>query len=267
MLDPLMRLFRALKHYEYAAEIPRCFATFRSPYRMLAAYLGWPVTYPFVCQTKAGAGILCSNRYDLTTAWIVFLRDEYTVAPTDDVIVDCGANIGVFSTYAASASPRAKIIALEPYPSTFRALLANIQRNGLASRVFCLQAALSANQGTAYMDTAPDLPTQLRHVTEARDGAVRVNALTLRDLLDSHGLAQADLLKMDIEGSEHAVLLGSDKRVLSRFKRISLEYHRDGPKQTLFRHLQDAGFLLVRDRILGKDYGVANFRRCGGLLT
>ena len=261
MLNQLTRLIRAMKHLEYAAEIPLCFSAFRSPWRMLLAYLGWPTRYPVLCQTKTGVEILCSDRYDITTAWIIFLRDEYSLAATDRVIIDCGANIGVFSAFAASSSPQARIIALEPYPSTFRALLANIQRNGLSSRVSCLRMAISANRGDAYMDNAPGLPTQLRHMTETRDGAVQVEALTLQDLLDTQGLPQADLLKMDIEGSEHGVLLGCDRSVLSRFRRISLEYHHDGPKQPLFRHIQDAGFRLMRDRVLGKDYGVANFQR------
>ena len=60
---------------------------------------------------------------------------------------------------------------------------------------------------------------------------VSVPALTLSSFVERIGIGEFDLLKMDIEGSEHAAVLSADALVLSRFKRVSIEYHQTGEKR------------------------------------
>jgi len=254
------KIARVLRHLEYCDEFRHCFSVFRRPARMIAGYLGLPVSYPFTCGTTGGTKIRVSNRMDLVTAWIIYLRREYTVDPDDEVIVDCGANIGVFTLYAASTAPRSRIFAIEPFPSTFQELRENVGLNHLNSRVSCLSVALSGSDGRVNMYAAAHVSSQGREVIQpSLPDTVSVPAMSLFSLLGGLGVEAVDLLKMDIEGSEHAVLLNSRPGVLACVKRISIEYHRTAPKQPLFDFLNRAGFVLQRDRVLGRDYGVAEF--------
>lgn len=232
---------------------------------MTAGYLGLPVSYPFICATRSGAKIRVANRMDLVTTWIIYLRHEYTVKPSDEIILDCGANIGVFALYAASSAPRSHIFAIEPFPSTFHELCENIKLNNLERQVTCVSIALSGSDGSVNMYAAPHVASQVRQVIRPSGAdTVSVTALTLASLFARIGVGEVDLLKMDIEGSEHPALLQAKPSALARVKRLSVEYHQTAPKGTLFDHLTTAGFALDRDRVLGENYGVAEFTRIVG---
>jgi FkbM family methyltransferase len=261
----LMRIGRGLRHLEYSDEFRRCFSVFRRPVRMIAGYLGLPISYPFTCETTAGTKVRIAGRMDLVTTWIIYLRHEYTVEPDDEIIIDCGANIGVFALYAASSAPRSRVFAVEPFPSTFQDLCENVKLNRLDDRVTCVSIALSASDGMVNMYAAPHVPSQARQVIRpSGSDTVSVPAMSLSSLLGRIGVDAVDMLKMDIEGSEHAALLNAEPSALARVKRISVEYHQIAPKGTLFDHLESAGFVLRYDRILGDNYGVAEFARSVG---
>jgi len=257
-----VKIARGLRHLEYFGEVWRCFSVFRRPLRMLAGYLGPFASYPFICETRAGDRIQVADRMDLVTTWIIYLRNEYPVKPEDQVIVDCGANIGVFTIYSASIAPRSQVFAIEPFPETFQSLRENVELNSLDSRVACLPVALAATDGPVNMYAAPHVASQARQVIRPSGAdTVSVPALSLSSLFGRIELPMIDLLKMDIEGSEHTVLLHADPCALARVKRIAVEYHQNCPKKPLFDHLQRSGFSLRQDRILGCDYGVAEFVR------
>jgi FkbM family methyltransferase len=261
----LTRIKRGFAHLEYCDELRRCFFVFREPVRMIAGYLGLPIWYPFICETKSGVRIRVAGRTDLATVWIIFLRHEYAVKVDDEVIVDCGANIGVFALYATAVAPKARVFAVEPFPSTFEDLCGNVNLNSLDERVMCIRAALAAGDGKVNMYAEAHVPSQARQVIQpSGSDTVSVSALSLSSLLTRIGVGKVDLLKMDIEGSEHPALLSADPSDLARVKRLSVEYHQTGPKGPLFVHIESAGFVLRHDRILGHNYGVAEFVRLNG---
>ena len=260
MANFLARLNRGVRHLGYVREFLRCFLVFRSPLRTIFGYLWLPVSYPFFCVTRSGDRFRVINRSDLATVWIIYLRNEYNVRLEDKVILDGGANIGAFSVFAASRAAGARIFAVEPFPSTFDRLEESVRANHLEDRVTCMRVALASEDQNVNMYAATHVDSQARQVIKpSGPDTVRVPALSLSSLLERIGVAEFDLLKMDIEGGEHPVVLHTDARVLSRFKRISIEYHQTGEKKPLFQHLMAAGFVLRRDRVLGFNYGVAEF--------
>jgi FkbM family methyltransferase len=206
--------------------------------------------------------------YDLETLWQVWFRRVYQVRPSDRVVVDVGANIGLFSAYAAAVAPGSRVWAIEPFPATFRRLQRCVEQNGLAERVECACLALAGQAGDRAMvsSAAGSELNRLLPADSAGEGAVPVPALTLTEFLDRNHLDSVDLLKMDIEGSEYEVLGATKREVLRRIRRLNIEYHepprRDcGTKQSLMELVSDAGFRLVHDT--GRDdlYGIAYFDR------
>src|SRR5580765_7383609 len=77
---------------------------------------------PYNLRLRTGQKLTLKERIDIVVFWLVFLRRHYPVAASDRVIVDVGANIGLFTIYAARQLPDARIIAVEPFPETCRRL-------------------------------------------------------------------------------------------------------------------------------------------------
>src|SRR5271154_2792516 len=74
----------------------------------------------------------------------IWLEHVYTAGfyrPADgDVIVDAGANVGLFAIEIARQNKRCRVIALEPFAENFEYLKANVARARLAN-VTCHEAA------------------------------------------------------------------------------------------------------------------------------
>lgn len=227
---------------------------------MIPAYLGIrEASFPATFHTRDGNTITIETFHDLVTVWVIFFRQEYTVHETDRCIVDVGANIGAFTLYAARCAPHARIIALEPFPETRTKLENTLKLNELSERVTCRPYGLAAVESTRRM--SGEGPSQSRGLlgADAGDG-IEVKTVSLATLL-GETTGDVDLLKVDIEGGEHEAFRDLDPATIRRVQRISLEYHPNGAKKTLFAELIGAGFRLVRDEVAAVNSGVAEFRR------
>ena len=164
--------------------------------------------------------------YDLETLWQIFFHRVYDVRPSDRVVIDAGANIGLFACYATRRSPAARVVCIEPFPATYERLRQTIRANRLDDRVTCLNQALDSSEGTAAMTSAAEASQMYRLASGDRGaGSVTVRTLTLARLIEDLATDTIDLLKMDIEGSEYNVLLTTPREILHRIRRINVEYH------------------------------------------
>lgn len=143
------------------------------------------------------------------------------------VFLDVGANVGLIGIRVANHMKRTgggKVFFFEPVPSNLDLLNMSLQANDLAGTGTVLEVALSDSAGAIDMTvegrghrsgnawfTEPDQATA-RRLTET----VRVDKTRLDDLTDNHPeILSTDLVKMDVEGSETAVLRGG-MTVISR---------------------------------------------------
>jgi FkbM family methyltransferase len=259
-------IWNALKHATRGPEILRCAAETNQWAPISAAYLGLShLQYPLVLRLRRGEQINLEELTDLKAFWQIFLRKVYRVRSTDQVILDLGANVGVFTLYAARNAPQAKVFCFEPFPSTFRRLVATVRDHHLNARVTCLNYAATGASGVRLM---PDgqLPSQRRALASAASATsgAEVMGKTIESMLEQNHLPHVDLMKMDIEGSEYEVLLSTPPKVLSRINRIALEYHGDSApysRQQLFGHLGQAGFAVTWDVCDPQGYGLAELVR------
>lgn len=118
------------------------------------------------------------------------------------IFVDIGGNVGIYSMLAAKAGARAVVV--EPQPVLFERLTFNRQANGFDA-IHPVQGAISDSDGK--MDIVID-EKNLGHSGAATEGGKRITVpcRTLLGLLDDHGIAQPDLLKIDVEGAEDIIL-------------------------------------------------------------
>ena len=259
------RAMAALRHVGRAPEVLHCARTFQRWRMLTSAYIGLrSLPVPIDVEARDGLQLHLTEFYDLETLWQIYCRQVYGVRPDDRVIVDAGANIGLFTCFAAARAPRATIHAVEPFPDTYRRLLDLIRTNGLDARVVPHRVALSSESGVRTM-VASGTPSQMVHLDLAGDvtGGVAVRTSTLTEFLESLQADSIDLLKMDIEGSEYEVLLSTPAATFARIRRVNLEYHKPPSggldPQMLVRHLISAGFHLTDRPAVFADYGLLHF--------
>jgi FkbM family methyltransferase len=129
-------------------------------------------------------------------------------------VLELGANVGYFTVQGARANPRARYVAVEPHPVSAGVCRANLALNGIGS-VELVEAAAVPDAGpaavelrvpadqlatptVAFLGAGTELPARMRrHVTTT----LAVPAVDVRSLLPG-----VDLLKLDVEGQEHALL-------------------------------------------------------------
>lgn len=138
-----------------------------------------------------------------------------------DIVVDCGAYLGIYGVVASKAGAR-RVICYEPNPSVEDKLRRTIQSNGVDSRLEVRPYALSDQNGTTHLL----VPTG-RNLSS---GAQIVDAVNDRDLLSwqKHALVQTvrldddlpiasarrlDAMKVDAEGAELSVLRGASQLI------------------------------------------------------
>jgi len=123
---------------------------------------------------------------------------------TFPTVMDCGANCGIFAAYAqsqAGSSLRA-YVGVEPDPDSFAVLSELVRLREMSPFSSLFQVAVSDKDGTANFDNSGK---SWGHRL-APKGDLTVQTLTIGTLLDRARLDEVDLLKLDIEGGEKAVL-------------------------------------------------------------
>lgn len=184
----------------------------------------------------------------------IFTHDSYYVEfdTNKSVIIDAGAHIGLSTLYFKRFFPQAKIWAVEPIPDNFRLLEQNVFENQL-SDVTLINAALSDSAGRTVLhqdSSEHHWQSTASRYSGAWNGAqkttpIEVSALLLSDLLYEIN-QQIDLLKMDIEGSELAVLKEAEPR-LGQVRQLIIEYHPrpEQPIDAIIILLQQHNFTLA----------------------
>jgi FkbM family methyltransferase len=160
--------------------------------------------------------------------------------------VDVGANVGYFTLLAARVvGPGGQVIAVEPSRYAADRLARTIAANRLGNvRLERIGLGREPGELTLY-DPLPDnhAPTMLG---EAGAAGMVVRVRRLDDCLSEWGVDRIDLLKLDVEGYEPAVLDGAARTMGSgRVRAILCEFN----AYWLGRAGSSPGAL--RDRILG----------------
>lgn len=182
---------------------------------------------------------------DVVTLGEVFHEHDYEPASelqgrlrSAALIVDLGANIGLFGAYAAACWPEASILAFEPDPGNASIHERTIELNSLGQRWRLIRAAAGTTTGSArFLAGGAALS---RFATGDEPSAIEVPVEDVMSIL-----ADADLVKMDIEGGEWAILTDARFRE-SPPRTIVLEYHpggcpTDDPRKAVESVLEGAG--------------------------
>ena len=168
-----------------------------------------PIALPFVEDTKLFAS---RGMTGATGNWYCGLHEVAEMAfilhllRPDELFVDVGANVGSYTTMAAGAA-KARVIAVEPIPTTFSNLQRNVLLNGLGERVELHCAGLSSERTELRFRADQDTTNHVMADNEPGD-ALCVPVTTMDELLAGR---VPSAIKIDVEGHERSVLSGAQQ--------------------------------------------------------
>lgn len=142
---------------------------------------------------------------------------KFVTDSINQVIYDCGANIGVSSLYFSKHYPASKIVAFEADPNIAKILRDNLSRNGI-NNVELIDKAVWINKDGIEIGLEG---TDGASINSSRN-KTKVPTIRLKDLIEIE--KSIDLLKIDIEGAEYEVILDC-KDSLNQVRNIFIEYH------------------------------------------
>lgn len=150
---------------------------------------------------------------------------KYLNIGNNDIVVDIGANVGIFSIFASSFTKN-KILAYEPLLLNIKYLKRNIKINNLQN-ISVFEEAISNKNGETYLYITESSAGNLlfnRNIEGKLFKKTVVRTSTLERIFQVNKLSKIDFLKLDCEGSEGDILSSSVK-LLKYIKKMALEYH------------------------------------------
>ncbi len=135
----------------------------------------------------------------------------------NEILFDIGANIGLYSIYAAKAHPGLQVYAFEPESLNFSRLLKNLTVNGLSKAITPLNIALSGKTELGFLHLSQLQAGSALHgigkktATSIREG---VFCVTLDDLCSKFDLPVPHHMKIDVDGLEDQIILQGARQTL-----------------------------------------------------
>lgn len=242
--------------WQFPRHIPatmRCFILFYSPVEVLCCYIRRRNPTSLKVKLRNGYVIqLSRDNSDIVTVFLIFCRHDYGKIVSGSVVVDIGANIGVFALYAACQG--AKVVqAYEPAEESFNLLKRNIANNGLDNIVFPHKAAVVGKPSAhVWFSRKSSVFNAIDTSHENQPDYDLVPSITLANIVKD--ILSFNILKMDCEGGEYDIVINSEDSVFERIEEIRLEYH-VGPHQELFDRFTKLGFIRYQFMDGGKGAG------------
>jgi FkbM family methyltransferase len=184
-------------------------------------------------QTRMGTyWIPAGSRYVLPFNLAEQDRKIYGNGPnfvrSGDIVLDCGANIGVFVRASLDAGAKT-VVAIEPAPENVEALNRNFKDEIAAGRVIVYPKGVWDKDDflTLHVDEHNSAADSFLITREgSRQSDVKLPLTTIDKLVAELNLPRVDFIKMDIEGAEVKALNGGRATITKDHPRMALSaYH------------------------------------------
>jgi FkbM family methyltransferase len=189
------------------------------------------------------------------------------ISNLSNTIIDVGANIGLYACIAASRGPDScTVVAFEPVPENLQYLRQNLEQNNLSARVVVEGKAIGESAGDIKIYLAEgSIGTHSPSSENALGSTTYISApmVTLDEYAAEHLQRPVDVLKVDVEGYEGAVLRGASHMLRHNSPTLFAEF--------VPFHLENCGFSPVDfldiifgiyDHVFLVDEPRATFRAC-----
>ncbi len=166
-----------------------------------------------ICDPKSSYGSLVFYNSLPEYAEQMFM---YRFVQANDIMVDIGAHIGSETVLLGSKLASGRVYSFEPTPAILPHLKANISINNLIDKVTVESMAISDHNGYTkfYLSTESEVNSLHKHKGSKE---ISIQTITLDKYASVHDIQHVNLLKIDVEGHEYAVIRGS-KSLLTKHK-------------------------------------------------
>ena len=180
----------------------------------------------------------------LTNVWMI---NEYDVDSfkinQNDVVIDVGAHIGLFSLLVSQFCKTGKIFSFEPIRENFDLFVSNLELNHIQN-VFPFNVGVSKNSGGLNLFLNDD---QSAHsIFPNGSKSVAEDSTSLQKIFDEKKISACKLLKLDCEGAEYDIIDSLPVEYLDKIQNMVIEYHFADTKPELIKNLiikiKNAGF-------------------------
>jgi FkbM family methyltransferase len=141
-------------------------------------------------------------------------EDEEVKVEPKDIVLDCGANIGIFSIYAAKKTKM--VYAFEPSQDEAASLSENMKLNNCNNIKIVSKAVFDTAKNTKLILFGTTSHFIVNKDNEA-EGGINIETIPIDEFVREENLNRVDFIKMNIEGSEEKAFLGA-KETLRKFK-------------------------------------------------
>ena len=179
---------------------------------------------------------------DVLTAVINFVREVYgKFSPPSKPrwMIDGGAYIGDTSAYFLSRFPTLRVVALEPNSESYALAEKNLRPYGHSA--ILLSKGLWSVEGSVRFGGAST-------AAGYREGGVEIVCTTIPALIEKYGIPRIDILKLDIEGAEHALFSVQPETWLKHVNLLIVEIHWQGAFDLIEKKLGECGFSMRQYR-------------------
>jgi len=172
--------------------------------------------------TLSGKKLYYGNKFGLSDYQGMLARHQKLLQIADvkisnsGVIIDVGANVGIFSKLSRDLYPQASIYSIEPIINTFECLKKNFEND---SRVQIFNMALGDSKRKQRMSFS-NQNSEISKIDSK--GNIIVDMQSLDEFVRINKIKKIDLLKIDTEGFEQRVLLGA-KEALAITRYVFIE--------------------------------------------
>jgi len=125
-----------------------------------------------------------------------------------DIVLDCGANVGVFTKFALQRGA-SLVVAIEPEPLSLECFRRNLATEIAAGKVIVVPEGVWSCDGSFPLRISPDNPAGHSMAIHDVGRVINVPVSRIDTLVQRLGLERVDYIKMDIEGAEREALSGA----------------------------------------------------------
>jgi FkbM family methyltransferase len=154
-------------------------------------------------------------------------ENEYVKLRKDDIVIDAGANLGLFSLLCSQKDVKI-IYAFEPQNAVTELLKSNILLNNLTDLIKIVGLGLSDrndNYHLSHSGTGHSAASIVIKRNDENDTEI-ISCVTLDSWVRENGVSQIDFIKADIEGAERQMLAGATEILKKYGPRLAIcTYH------------------------------------------
>lgn len=167
-----------------------------------------------------------------------------------NVILDIGANTGIYALIAKTINPNAKVYAFEPVKRVYEKLTYNNSLNNYD--ISCIECALSNSDGTAIIyDTNAEHTYSVTvnknlNTTDLNTFETKIQTKKLSTFIEKETISKIDLIKIDVESHEPEVLEGMGEYLEKMRPTVLIEILNNEIGTHVQKYFENKGYLYFK---------------------